>query len=127
MKPVMGLVLLTLMLTACQPRGLYDWGGYSQALNDYYGDPENLAEYRATLVTIIESGPDKRVPPGIYAELGYLELASGNTGEAKRLFEREKAAWPESAAFMDRMIRTIDTPESTEPSDKPAVDPAPTS
>ena len=127
MKRIIGLTLLALALAACQPRGLYDWGGYSQALNNYYGDPENLADYRATLVAIIDAGPGKRIPPGIYAELGYLELAAGNSGEAKRLFEREKAAWPESAAFMDRMIRTIDQPNSTSPTDEPAMQSAPTS
>ena len=96
-------------LTACAPAGQYYWGSYSEALYGYYRDATRLGAYRASLAGIIEEGePDGRVPPSIYAELGFLELEAGNTAEARRLFEKEKARWPESAVFMDRMITAID-------------------
>ena len=44
------------------------------------------------------------MPPGLYAEYGYEELAHGDVDKAVALFEREKAAWPESAVFMDKAI-----------------------
>lgn len=102
-------LLAALLLPACAPTGQYYWGSYSASLYDYYRDPTRLNAYRASLVGIIAEGePTGRVPPSIYAELGFLELEAGNTVEARRLFEKEKAIWPESTVFMDRMILAID-------------------
>jgi hypothetical protein len=101
-------------MTACVPQKQYYWGNYSSALYDYYTDSTQLADYRQALVVIVQEGEaERRVPPGIYAELGYLELQAGNVAEAKRYFEREKERWPESAVFMDRMIAAIGQPEGT--------------
>lgn len=103
-----------LAMTACVPQKQYYWGNYSSALYDYYTDSTQLADYRQALVVIVQEGEaERRVPPGIYAELGYLELQAGNVAEAKRYFEREKERWPESAVFMDRMIAAIGQPEGT--------------
>ena len=100
---------------------MYHWGSYSSALNSHYRDPAKQAAYREALQEVIAAEQGASVPPGIYAELGYLELASGNTAEAKRLFKQEKARWPESGLFMDRMIRKIDQPDA--PATTPAVSP----
>jgi hypothetical protein len=102
------LALLALMLAGCGPKGLYNWGSYSQAMNSYYRDPAKQSAYREALQGVIAEEQGQRVPPGIYAELGYLEMAAGNTAEAKRMFGLEKTRWPESAPFMDRMIRKVD-------------------
>jgi hypothetical protein len=115
------LALLAIVLAGCGPKGLYHWGSYSSALNSHYRDPAKQAAYREALQEVIAAEQGARVPPGIYAELGYLELASGNTAEAKRLFQQEKARWPESGLFMDRMIRKIDQPDA--PATTPAVSP----
>ncbi len=108
------------MLAGCAPKGLYNWGSYSQATNKYYRDPAQQAAYREALQGVIAEEQGQRVPPGIYAELGYLEMAAGNTAEAKRLFLAEKARWPESGPFMDRMIRKIDDGAAAAPSAKTA-------
>lgn len=97
-----------LALAACAPEQQFHWGNYSAALYAYYADPTQLADYRQTLVEIVREGePQRRVPPGIYAELGYLELQAGNEAEAKRYFELEKTRWPESSVFMDRMMAAM--------------------
>ena len=88
-----------LLLAACVPQSQYYWGNYSQALYNYYGDPTKVQDYHQALVEVIaEAGPQNRVPPGLYAELGYLELQAGNESGAKDNFLKEKALWPESAA-----------------------------
>jgi hypothetical protein len=101
-----------LLLAACVPQSQYYWGNYSQALYNYYGNPTKVQDYHQALVEVIaEAGPQNRVPPGLYAELGYLELQAGNESGAKDNFLKEKALWPESAAYMDRMIAAIDMPD----------------
>ena len=123
MRAVICIALLAITLAACQPKkGQYDWGGYSSALNNYYRDPAQQGAYREALQQVIASGQNARVPPGIYAELGYLELAAGNNAEAKRLFEREQSAWPESAPFMKRMIGKM---EASDAAPSAPVTPAP--
>ena len=50
------------------------------------------------------------MPPGIYAEYGYLLLQQGKSNEAIDLFKREETHWPESKIFMDRMIKVTSVP-----------------
>jgi hypothetical protein len=50
------------------------------------------------------------VPPGIYAEYGYLQLQQGKNLTAVDLFKQEESHWPESKVFMDRMIKVASTP-----------------
>ena len=50
------------------------------------------------------------VPPGIYAEYGYLQLQQGNNAQAIALFKQEKALWPEATVFMDHMIKVASPP-----------------
>lgn len=51
-----------------------------------------------------------RLAPGLTAELGYLYMQAGAPEKAVTLFKREKRAWPESAYFMDVMIRVAEGP-----------------
>ena len=47
------------------------------------------------------------LPPGFRAHLGMLQLAAGNPAEARDLWQAEKAAFPESASFMDQLIKRL--------------------
>ena len=53
------------------------------------------------------------VPPGIYAEYGYLQLQEGKSLAAVDLFRQEESHWPESKVFMDRMIKVASTQTAT--------------
>jgi hypothetical protein len=48
------------------------------------------------------------VPPGVYAELGYIYNLQNNTKEAIKLFDLEKQVYPESTVFMDLLIQQAD-------------------
>ncbi|ASG21323.1 DUF4810 domain-containing protein [Nitrospirillum viridazoti] len=103
---ILMLVVAGVALSACASGPKYNWGEYSSGLLDYYQDPKTEAAYVKDLDTIIAT-PDpkgKKVPPGIYAEAGYMAALKGDTQKAVDLFNREKAAWPESSAFMDKAI-----------------------
>jgi hypothetical protein len=95
-----------LLLGGCaQQSSKYYWGGYSAAMLDYYGDATAEPAYiKALDDVLLMEAKGRKVPPGLYAETGYMALAKGDTGRAIELFGREKAAWPESAVFMDKAI-----------------------
>ena len=106
-------VALTIALPGCVTNTQkYNWGSYDPSLYSYYRDPTKLGELSASLKAVIDAASSKRaaVPPGIYAEYGYLQLQQGKTQEAVQLFTQEETHWPESKVFMDRMIKVASTP-----------------
>jgi hypothetical protein len=50
------------------------------------------------------------LPPGFRAHLGMLKLAGGDADRAKELWLGEKAAFPESAPYMDQLLRRLEAP-----------------
>ena len=104
---------LVVSLTACAtPNQKYYWGKYDPSLYGYYKDPAKVGDLSQTLEAIIKSADTKntRVPPGIYAEYGYLQMQQGKSQEAVDLFKKEQAHWPESKVFMDHMIQVASIP-----------------
>jgi hypothetical protein len=98
-------IMAALLAAGCAPGTKYNWGNYSKSLYDYQQDGAAQTIYLKSLESIIASdGPNSKVPPGIFAELGYLKLASGDASSAVALFEREKSSWPESAQMMNKAI-----------------------
>jgi hypothetical protein len=85
----------------------YDWGSYDPSLYAYYKDPTKAAALAESLAAVISTADSNHapVPPGIYAEYGYLQLQVGKNLAAVELFKQEEALWPESKIFMDRMIK----------------------
>lgn len=112
---LLGITLLVLLLTGCQKQGIFYWGDYSQT---YYDEMKNPCEatgaaHLKTLETIIEQSKVKNlaVPPGVHAEYGFIMLKAGKSDVAISSFEQEKALYPESRVFMDRLIATASTHE----------------
>jgi hypothetical protein len=83
-------------------------------LYTYYKDPAKVGELAQALEAIIKSAEANpaKVPPGIYAEYGYIQLQRGKSQEAVALFKQEQARWPESRVFMDHMIQVASIPVS---------------
>ena len=52
----------------------------------------------------------KPLPPGWHAQLGYAYFQLGKLDQAKQEFEAEKAAFPQSAVFMDRLSANLKKP-----------------
>lgn len=105
------LLLLTGLLGACVPQTQYNWGNYEDGLFNYYKDPEALDALMEALDATIAKGeadkpvpPGQRVPPGLYAEYGYLLMVNGRRDEAAIYFNKEKSIWPESTFLMDKLI-----------------------
>jgi hypothetical protein len=47
---------------------------------------------------------NKAVPPGFHAHLGYLYFKAGKDDQAFQSFQTEKALFPESGVYMDRIL-----------------------
>ena len=111
-----------LALTACKPPALYEWGAYEPSLYKLMKDPSSLEKYGLALQKQIANGESQgKVPPGIYAEYGYV-LAQGNQRQlAIPYFEKEKQRWPESLLLMNKMIASCRAPKAN-----PKVESAPT-
>ena len=94
-------------IVGCAQERLYYWGNYSQTLYKYKKLPkeENLEAHKACLVQIIEESNkrNKRTPPGVCCEYGYILLREGKTQQALVYFEMEEKTYPESKVFIERL------------------------
>jgi hypothetical protein len=120
---VMGAIVLPLVACATPPR--FEFGSYEPTLYAYYKKPEMADKYEAALEKAIEKGESSdRLAPGMYAELGYLRLSQGDQAAAAQMFEKEAAAFPESAFFMNRIVGrlTASKSELEAPNQEAAVD-----
>ena len=96
-------------VTACAPTTRFEWGAYEQALYAYTQNPESRSVYKTSLEQAIDRGQKRNaVAPGMHAELGYLYLEEGDSAAALQHFQQERALFPESARFMDRVISQIE-------------------
>ena len=83
----------------------YEWKNYDDRLYRFYGN-QDINELILSLEQIIKSGEAKnRVPPGIYAEYGYLLYEIGKYEESIIYFEKEQNLWTEASVLMQKMTR----------------------
>ncbi len=105
----LSVLLVSILISACA-QTKYHWGGYENALYQYYKSPAELGSLAKELRGAITQGEqDEKVPPGLYAELGYVLLVQGKKQEAVTYFQKEKKLWPESAKLMDTMVKMAKT------------------
>ncbi len=106
------LAALLPILPACSstaPGPLYHWGGYQRQLYEYLrGDETTPTEQ----LTALQAGADRAraagaaLPPGFRAQLALLYLQVGRDEDARRMIDAERAAFPESAQYMDFVLRS---------------------
>jgi hypothetical protein len=97
-----------LLLTGCAAPTLYTWGHYEELIYVSYAAPGKVSpemqvmkleeDYQKARAT------NKRMPPGWHAQQGYLYYQLGKMDQAHREFLTEKAEFPESAVFIDRLL-----------------------
>ncbi len=108
MKPFLALFAVALMSGCATDHSLYAWGHYEDVIYETYAKPgatppekeiETLeADYQQARAA------NKPAPPGWHAHLGYLYYQTGKLDQAVQEFNTEKANFPESAVYMDRLL-----------------------
>jgi len=90
------------------PRPLYAWGSYQELVYASYKNPGETPPERQ--VELLEKDYQQalamhaRMPPGWHAHLGVLYYQLGKADEAVRELNTEKAEFPESTVFVDRLL-----------------------
>ena len=112
MRNLVALFLPLALLAGCTPRPtLYAWGHYEGLIYTSYAKPGQ--EPPEKQIELLEQDYQKArsdnqpVPPGWHAHLGYLYYQVGKADQAKQEFETEKATFPESAVFMNRLLARL--------------------
>jgi hypothetical protein len=100
-------LLLGAVLTGCRS-DIYYWGHYENLIYVSYAKPDKVSpQMQAEVMERDEykaNSENKPLPPGFHAHLGYEYFLIGRNDLALLQFQKEKAEFPESAVFMDRMI-----------------------
>jgi len=94
---------------------LYYWEGFQAQLYEYFkadrSSPEDqLRILNAQAQKARASGA--ALPPGFRAHLAMIYLRLGRDGEAKQELEAEKANFPESAQYIDFLLKRMTAPKS---------------
>jgi hypothetical protein len=108
-----GFLGAVLYLTSCEaPKMLYSWNNYDETSYKYLknSDEKSTEQLITTYRNLIEkqTGTRKTVPPGIYADYGFILLQAGKTEEGKAMLEKEFALYPESKVFIGRILKMFD-------------------
>ncbi len=105
-------LLATLWLSACAPAPMYHWGAYEDSLHKRYLDASESGQaeaFKMLQATIQEAEADHaRVPPGVYADFGYLLFKQGEAEAAIIALRKEGELYQESKPLMDTMISRIE-------------------
>ena len=105
---------LCVLLLGCSTPTLYSWGHYEERIYASYLAPGAVSPEKH--VEELEQdyqkarAENKRMPPGFHAHLSYMYLELGKLDQARQELEAEKAEFPESAAFVDRLLASLRKP-----------------
>jgi hypothetical protein len=121
MTRLIWLVAGAALLAGCAtpPRTLYSWGSYEELIYVSYASPGKVAP--ESQIEILEKdyqqarAANKRMPPGWHAHLGYLYYQHGKPDQARQELLTEKAEFPESVVFMDRLLANLNKPSLNKP------------
>ena len=97
------------------PKRLYYWEGFQGQLYEHFKADRSGPEEQ---LRILDAQAQKAraigaaLPPGFRAHLAMTYLRLGRDGEAKQELEAEKANFPESAQYMDFLLKRMTAPKS---------------
>jgi hypothetical protein len=102
--------LLMSLLTGCvqAPKPLYHWGSYTPQVYEYLKSDGVSPQAQ---ITVLEADLQRAraqgslPPPGLHAHLGLLYSRLGNDAAAAEQLRTEKSLFPESAAYMDFLLK----------------------
>ncbi|MDR3653449.1 MAG: DUF4810 domain-containing protein [Paludibacter sp.] len=113
MKKIIYFSISLFLLCSCTTqKKLYSWGKYQTTSYNYLknSDDKSTQELIKTYQDIIskQTGTRGVVPPGIYADYGFLLLQTNKIAEGKKMLLKEIALYPESKIFIDRILQKLE-------------------
>lgn len=105
--------LIAINLVGCSAPSIYHWSRFEDGLFDRYVS-QNHAQADEYLLETITAAEQKnlKIPPGAYADYGFLLFRRGDRDGARAYFEKEKHFFPESSPFMTKLIERIEQKEA---------------
>ena len=102
--------IFCLLFTSCvSKKELYFWDKYDVSSYLYLKniDEKSTQDLITTYETIISRQNEIRkvVPPGIYADYGFILLQTGKTEKGNLMLQKEINLYPESKIFIDRILK----------------------
>jgi hypothetical protein len=89
-----------------QPKTLYQWESYQPEVYQYFEGESKEAQIEALERDLQKIRSTNRLaPPGYHAQLGLLYLNVGKDDQMVQEFKTEKALFPESAQYMDFLLK----------------------
>lgn len=90
---------------------MYHYGNSADALYAYKKSPsdERFLKMKEEMEKAISHSEQNgiQVPPGMFANLGYLNMLENKNNIAREYFKKEKLLYPESTVLMDRLLNKI--------------------
>ncbi len=96
-------------LTGCGS-SIYRWSGYEGSIATFYAHRDDdilVGQVRSLSNQVGTAQRAGRVPPGMLAHLAYFYYLNGDTTTAAKYLRAEKEAFPESAHFVEFILRQI--------------------
>ncbi|WP_272546842.1 DUF4810 domain-containing protein [Burkholderia cepacia] len=86
---------------------LYQWNGYQPQVYEYFKGQSSPQQQIDALEKALQEirAKGNKPPPGFHAHLGMLYASVGNGQQATQSFEAERALFPESAPYMDFLMK----------------------
>jgi hypothetical protein len=115
---VLGVVVTAAALQGCAsgPQPLYSWGTFPHYQYDALrGEGDSPAQQILGMEQQSQKAASEHLalPPGFRAHLGKLYYDTGDVNRAAALWAEEKAAFPESAPYMDSLLKRVGSQDKT--------------
>jgi len=103
-------VVFTVACTTQKP--LYVWQNYDTSSYNYLKDANEASVQQLinTYENLInnEKGARGVLPPGVYADYGFILLQLNQTEKGKMMLQQEVALYPESKVFIERVLKLFE-------------------
>ena len=112
MKKIISIFIVVILFGACSQKTLYSWDNYNSSSYSYLknNDDKSISELKTTYENIInnQTGTRNAIPPGIYADYGFILLQMNQTEQGKKMLKNEIALYPESKVFIERILKLFE-------------------
>ena len=100
------LAIAALATTSCSStKQLYSWYNYEDIVYQYSKNPNEKLQAK---VLEHQRGLRATVPPGLYAEYGFLLYKTGKKDEGLKMMKQEITLYPESEMYISRIIKQLE-------------------